>query len=181
VPHAADERGAPEEAALETNVNGALRPDGARDERISAKAREEFNKHRSTWGARCATPTRSWAGVSMKGDDDAEILVKVSWFPPRRGGPPPHDPPPEVARLQRRLEAHSRGARIEGDLGLIGETIPGSDNRVSPRSTRSFRPSESARPSRRRAGSRRPFFQHRVCFRHPCLLSAPVCFQDRDR
>jgi len=66
----------------------------------------------------------------MKGDDDAEILVKVSWFRPEEGDLASR-PSARVARLQRRLEAHSR-ERIERDLGLIGETISRSDNPREP-------------------------------------------------
>jgi hypothetical protein len=120
-----------QEAALDANVNARFGRMELATERISAKLRADFLKHRAAWGNKIRVADSELAGVSLKDDDHAEVLVRVAWFRPEEGEL-------RVTTLHQNWTQDrddwkmTSEERHDGDIGLIGEPVPPAPERTEP-------------------------------------------------
>ena len=112
-----------QEAATELNVNSRFGRMELAAERVSPAQREAFLERRKSWGANVRVADYELAGFKMKGEADAEMIVKVSWYRIDEG---------DLRTTLLKQKWHDfKGdwklvaeARADGDLGLIGEPAP---------------------------------------------------------
>src|SRR5438067_10312587 len=74
-----------QEVATELNVNTRFGRMEMAAEQVAPKEREEFLRHRTGWGGRIRVADAEIIGLSMKGDDDADVTLRVAWFRPDEG------------------------------------------------------------------------------------------------
>ena len=112
-----------QEAATELNVNTRFGRMELAAERVAPAAREAFLSRRRAWGGNIRVADYEMASFRMKGESDAEMVVKVAWYRIDEGDL-------HVTMLKqnwhdfrgewRLVDEH----RAEGAGGLIGEPIP---------------------------------------------------------
>ncbi len=112
-----------QEAATELNVNTRFGRMELAAEHVAPAAREAFLTRRKAWGGNVRVADYELAGFAMKGDSDAEMLVKVAWYRVDQGDL-------RVTTLKQKWHDF-RGdwrlvdeSRADGDVGLIGEPVP---------------------------------------------------------
>ena len=112
-----------QEAASELNVNARFGRMEMAGEHVSPKAKEQFFERRKAWGGKIRVADYEMAGMRMlKGEEDAEMLVRVAWYRVDEG---------DLRTTTLRQKWHDfKGAwklveetRIDGDVGLLGEAI----------------------------------------------------------
>lgn len=111
-----------QEAASELNVNTRFGRMELAAEHVAPTARETFFETRRAWGGRIRVADYELAGLRMKGDADAEIFVRVAWFRIDEG---------DLRATTLRQKWHDfkgdwklvEEARIDGDVGLLGEPV----------------------------------------------------------
>ena len=112
-----------QEAATELNVNTRFGRLELAAEKVAPAAREAFLARRKAWGGNVRVADYELASFKMKGESDAEMVVKVAWYRIDEGDL-------RVTMLKqswhdfkgdwRLVDEH----RAEGDVGLIGEPAP---------------------------------------------------------
>ncbi len=111
-----------QEAAIELNTNTRFGRMELAAERVAPKAREAFFVRRRTWGNKIRLADYEMAGLKMKGDDDAETFVRIAWY--RVDEDDLH-----VTTIRQKWHDFKgdwrmvEEARIDGDVGLLGEPI----------------------------------------------------------
>lgn len=111
-----------QEAASELNVNARFGRMELAAERVAPKARDAFFQRRRGWGGKIRIADYEMAGMKMRGDDDAEMFVRVAWYRVDEG---------DLRLTTLRQKWHDfkgdwklvEEARIDGDVGLLGEPI----------------------------------------------------------
>jgi hypothetical protein len=124
-----------QEAATELNVNTRFGRMELASERVAPAARDAFLARRKAWGANVRVADYELAGFHMKGDADAEMLVKVAWYRLDEG---------DLHQTTLKQKWHDfKGdwrlideARAEGDLGLIGEPMPSDPPKAGPKNAK---------------------------------------------
>ncbi|HVH43725.1 MAG TPA: hypothetical protein VM925_15330 [Labilithrix sp.] len=112
-----------QEAATELNLNTRFGRMELASERVAPAAREAFLARRRAWGANVRVADYELAGFHMKGNADAEMLVKVAWYRMDQG---------DLRTTLLKQKWHDfKGEwklvdenRADGDLGLMGEALP---------------------------------------------------------
>jgi hypothetical protein len=116
-----------QEAATELNVNTRFGRMELASERVAPAAREAFLARRKAWGGNVRVADYELAGFHMKGENDAEMLVKVAWYRLDQGDL-------HITTLKQKWHDFKGDwrlvdeSRAEGDVGLIGETAPASES-----------------------------------------------------
>jgi hypothetical protein len=111
-----------QEAANELNVNTRFGRMELAAERVAPKAREAFFERRRTWGHRIRLADYEMAGMKMKGEEDAEMYVRIAWYRVDEGDL-------HVTTLRQKWHDFKgdwrlvEEARSDGDVGLVGEPI----------------------------------------------------------
>lgn len=109
-----------QEAATELNVNTRFGRMELAAERVAPTARDAFLARRKAWGGNVRVADYELAGFHMKGDSDAEMLIKVAWYRLDQGDL-------RVTTLKQKWHDFKGDwrlvdeSRAEGDVGLIGE------------------------------------------------------------
>ncbi len=112
-----------QETATELNTHSRFGRMELATEHVDPAQREAFLGRHKSWGNSIRVADYEMAGFKMKGDDNAETLVRVSWYRVENGD------------LRNTLIKQSwkqvKGAwrlteevRAEGDAGLIGDPVP---------------------------------------------------------
>lgn len=120
-----------QEAANELNVNTRFGRLELAAEKVAPKAKDAFFERRRGWGGRVRVADVELAGMKMKGENDAEMFVKVAWYLVDEG---------DLHTTTLRQAWHDfkgdwklvEETRTDGDVGLLGETI----ERVAPKGPR---------------------------------------------
>jgi hypothetical protein len=109
-----------QEAANELNANQRFGRTELLAERVSEPLREKFFERRKTWGTRIQIADSEVLGFKMKGDDQAEFMLRVAWYKIDEGD--------LHATTVKQSWKDFRGAwklvgedRADGDLGLFGD------------------------------------------------------------
>lgn len=115
-----------QEAATELNVNTRFGRMELAAERVAPAAREAFLARRKSWGGNVRVADYELASFRMKGETDAEMVVKVAWYRIDEGDL-------HITMLKQKWHDF-RGdwrlvdeQRAEGDVGLIGEPVPAAE------------------------------------------------------
>lgn len=112
-----------QEAATELNVNARFGRMEMAAEHVAPTAKEQFFERRKAWGNRVRVADYEVAGMRlMKGEDDAEMIVKIAWYKVDEG---------DLRQTTVRQKWHdfkgswklTEETRIDGDVGLLGERI----------------------------------------------------------
>jgi hypothetical protein len=112
-----------QEAAADMNLNARFGRMELAAESVSPKGRERFFERRRAWGSAIRIADYELQGVKMKGDDDAEIFVRIAWFRVNEGDL-------RSTLLQQKWHDYKGDwklddeSRLDGDVGLIGEPLP---------------------------------------------------------
>jgi hypothetical protein len=112
-----------QEAATDLNVNTRFGRMELAAERVAPTSREAFLARRKAWGGNIRVADYELAGFHMKGEADAEMLVKVAWYRIDEGDL-------RVTTLKQKWHDFKGDWRLvdeqraEGDVGLIGEPPP---------------------------------------------------------
>ena len=119
-----------QEAATELNINTRFGRMELAAEKVAPAAREAFLARRRAWGGNVRVADYEMASFRMKGETDAEMVVKVAWYRIDEGDL-------RVTMLKQKWHDF-RGdwrlvdeQRAEGDVGLIGEPVPTATARTS--------------------------------------------------
>jgi hypothetical protein len=112
-----------QEAAQELNVNTRFGRMEMAIERVAVKEREAWLATHKAWGGKIHIADVEMAGVKAKGDEEAEVIVRVAWYLAE-----------QLELRSTTLKQHWKDVngdmmlvgetRIDGDLGLLGEKIP---------------------------------------------------------
>jgi hypothetical protein len=88
---------------------------------VAPSARDDFTAHHRAWGAGVRIAELEVAGLHPKGDQDCEVIVRVSWYRPDQQ---------DLRTTTVKQHWHDTNGwqlqseeRVEGDVGLLGETI----------------------------------------------------------
>jgi hypothetical protein len=121
-----------QEAATELNVNTRFGRMELAAEKVAPAARDAFLERRRSWGANIRVADYEMTGFRMmKGESDAEMLVKVAWYRIDQGDL-------RITVLKQKWHDFKgdwklvEEARADGDLGLIGEPLPAPPPRTAP-------------------------------------------------
>jgi hypothetical protein len=112
-----------QEAATELNVNTRFGRMELAAEHVAPEHREAFFTRRKSWGGNIRVADYEMAGFKMKGESDAEMVVKVAWYRVDQGDL-------RITFLKQKWHDFKGAwrlvdeARAEGDVGLIGEPTP---------------------------------------------------------
>ncbi|MBX3208357.1 MAG: hypothetical protein KF764_25150 [Labilithrix sp.] len=115
-----------QEAATELNLNTRFGRMEMATERVAPAARDAFLARRRAWGGNVRVADYELAGFQMKGENDAEMLVKVAWYRIDQGDL-------RVTMLKQKWHDFKGDWRLvdetraDGDVGLIGEPAPPGD------------------------------------------------------
>jgi hypothetical protein len=127
-----------QEAANELNLNTKFGRMEMAAERVAPKAKEQFYEHHKGWGGKVRVADYELAGMKMNGDDTAEVVVKVAWFVIDEGDL-------RTTTLRQKWKGDIKGdwkmveeARVDGDLGLLGEKVEAPAAAKEPAKRRSF-------------------------------------------
>ena len=126
-----------QEAATELNVNTRFGRMELAAERVAPAAREAFLARRRAWGGNVRVADYEMASFRMKGEADAETVVKVAWYRIDEGDL-------HVTMLKQNWHDF-RGEwrlvneqRAEGAIGLIGEPVTAEPARPSSKKAAHF-------------------------------------------
>jgi len=112
-----------QETSTELNTNTRFGRLELATEHVDPKHREAFLVQHKAWGNNIRVADYEMAGFKMKGDDDAETLVRVSWYRVENG-----DLRNTLIRQQwKQVKGDWRlieEARAEGDPGLMNDALP---------------------------------------------------------
>jgi hypothetical protein len=114
-----------QEAATELNVNTRFGRLELAAEKVAPTARDAFMQRREAWGSTVRVADYEFAGLRMKGKEDAEMLVKIAWYRIDQGDL-------RVTTLKQQWHDFKGDwrlvdeSRADGDVGLIGEKMPSS-------------------------------------------------------
>lgn len=111
-----------QEAATELNVNTRFGRMELAAEHVAPDAREAFMERRRAWGNNVRVADYELAGFHMKGETDAEMLVRVAWYRVDQG---------ELRSTLVKQKWHDfKGSwklvdegRADGDPGLLGDAV----------------------------------------------------------
>ncbi len=130
-----------QEAATELNVNSRFGRMEVATEQVAPAQREAFLERHKAWGGAVRIADYEMAGFKMKGEEDAETLVRISWYRVEQG---------DLRNTLLRQKWHDfKGSwrlvdesRAEGDIGVFGEPSPlpagGSPDASAPKKTAQF-------------------------------------------
>ncbi len=119
-----------QEAATELNINTRFGRMELAAERVAPAAREAFLARRRAWGGNVRVADYEMASFRMKGEADAEMVVKVAWYRIDEGDL-------RVTMLKQKWHDFRGDWRLvdehraEGDVGLIGEPAPADTARTT--------------------------------------------------
>jgi hypothetical protein len=109
-----------QEAANDLNTNQRFGRMELVAERIAEPSREKFFEHRKGWGTRIQIADSEMLGLKMKGDDEAEVMLRVAWYKIDEGD--------LHATTLKQSWKDFRGSwkltgedRTDGDVGLFGD------------------------------------------------------------
>lgn len=112
-----------QETATELNTNSRFGRMELATEHVDPALREAYLTRHKTWGNVVRVADYEMAGFKMKGDNDAETLVRVSWYRVENGD--------LKNTLLKQSWKQVKGdwrlvdeSRSEGDAGLIGDAMP---------------------------------------------------------
>jgi len=114
-----------QDAAQELNLNTRFGRMELAAEHVSEKARAKFFDSRKAWGGAIRVADYELAGLSMKGEGEAETLVKIAWYRANEGDL-------KVTTLKQKWRDFkgdwklTEEARIDGEHGLLGDQAPAS-------------------------------------------------------
>lgn len=112
-----------QETATELNVNSRFGRMELATEHVAPEQRELWVQRHKAWGGAIRVADYEMAGFKMKGDNDAETLVRVSWYRVEQG---------ELRNTMLKQSWHSSKGTwqlvdeksADGDVGLLGEPPP---------------------------------------------------------
>jgi hypothetical protein len=109
-----------QEAASDMNMNARFGRMELAAEAVSPKAHDAFLEHRKDWGGKIRIADYELQGLKMKGDEDADIFVRIAWFRVNEGDL-------RVTTIHQKWHDY-RGdwklvdeLRLDGDVGVLGE------------------------------------------------------------
>jgi hypothetical protein len=112
-----------QEAASELNTNQRFGRMELVAERVSEPSREKFFERRKAWGSKIQIADSEVMGFKMKGDDQAEIMLRIAWYKVDEGD--------LHATTIKQSWKDFRGSwkligeeRTDGELGLFGDAPP---------------------------------------------------------
>jgi len=112
-----------QETATELNVNSRFGRMELATEHVAPSHREAWLQHHRAWGGNVRVADYEMAGFKMKGDNEAETLVRLSWYRLEQG---------DLRNTMLKQTWHqTKGAwqlteekHADGDVGLLGEPPP---------------------------------------------------------
>lgn len=111
-----------QEAANELNTNQRFGRMELVAERVSEASREKFFERRKQWGGRIQVADSEVMGFKMKGDSNAEVMLKIGWYRVDEGD--------LHTTVVKQSWKDFKGAwklvneeRTDGDSGLLGEAV----------------------------------------------------------
>jgi hypothetical protein len=119
-----------QEAANELNQNGRFGRAELVAERVADGSREKFFERRRNWGGAIQIADSEVTSFKMKGDSEAEVMLKVGWYRQDEGDL--HTT--AVKQSWKDFKGTwklTNEERTEGDIGLLGEPIPKIDPGVA--------------------------------------------------
>jgi len=119
-----------QEAANELNQNGRFGRAELVAERVADGSREKFFERRRNWGGAIQIADSEVTSFKMKGDAEAEVMLKVGWYRQDEGDL--HTT--AVKQSWKDFKGTwklTNEERMDGDLGLLGEPIPKIDPTVA--------------------------------------------------
>jgi hypothetical protein len=112
-----------QETATELNTNSRFGRMELATEHVDPAQREAFLGRHKTWGNAIRVADYEMAGFKMKGDNDAETLVRVSWYRVENGDLKNT----LIKQSWKQVKGDWRlveEVRADGDAGLIGDPAP---------------------------------------------------------
>jgi hypothetical protein len=111
-----------QETAQELNTNTRFGRLELATEKVAQKARADFLQKHAGWGGKVRIADAEMVGLRMKGEEDAEVSVRVAWYRPDED---------ELRMTVLRQQWHDfKGdwmmtdeSRADGELGLLGEPV----------------------------------------------------------
>ena len=121
-----------QEAANDLNTNMRFGRIELAVERVAPAERETFMEHRRGWGSNVRIADYEMMAAKLTADSDADVTLRVAWYRPD-----------EQDLRTTTVKQHWRDqkgdwqlvseARIDGDVGLLGEPRPAPDPQDAPR------------------------------------------------
>lgn len=117
-----------QEAASDLNLNARFGRMELAAEAVDAKAKDKFFERRRAWGGNVRIADYELQGLRMKGEEDAEIFVRVAWFRVDEGDL-------RVTTVQQKWHDFKGDwklvdeSRSDGDAGLLGEPVPATEKK----------------------------------------------------
>ena len=112
-----------QETATELNTNSRFGRMELATEHVDPVQREAFLGRHKSWGNAIRVADYEMAGFKMKGDNDAETLVRVSWYRVENGDLKNT----LIKQSWKQVKGDWRlieEVRADGDAGLIGDPVP---------------------------------------------------------
>jgi|HubBroStandDraft_6_1064221.scaffolds.fasta_scaffold1003781_2 hypothetical protein len=110
-----------QEAAQELNLDARFGRTEIAMDHVAPPARDAFTAHHRGWGTSVRVADVELAGMRAHSEHDVEILVRVAWYRPEEQ---------ELHMTTVKQGWNDKNgwqlvteARIEGDVGLLGETV----------------------------------------------------------
>jgi hypothetical protein len=113
-----------QQTAQEFNLDSRFGRGEAVMDRVAPDARDDYTSHHRVWGSAVRVADVELAGMRPHGEHDVEVFVRVAWYRIE-------DEDLRSTTLQQTWHDKPDGSgwqlvaerRVEGDLGLLGETI----------------------------------------------------------
>jgi hypothetical protein len=110
-----------QETTQEFNLDMRYGRSEAAIEHVAPAARDDFAAHHRAWGNGVRIAELEITGMRPKGDRDVEVTVNVAWYRPDQQ---------ELRTTTVKQHWHDQSGwqlvneeRVEGDVGLLGETV----------------------------------------------------------
>ena len=110
-----------QEAAQELNLDARFGRSEIAMDHVAPRARDAFSAHHRGWGTTVRIADLDLAGARAHGDHDVDILVRVAWY--RLEEQDLHTTTVKQGWNDKNGWQLVTEARIEGDVGLLGETV----------------------------------------------------------
>ncbi|HZU82616.1 MAG TPA: hypothetical protein VE987_06855 [Polyangiaceae bacterium] len=110
-----------QEIAQEFNQDARFGRNELMIEHVAPAARDDFAAHHRAWGTEVRVADVELAGMKARGEHELEVLVRVAWYRP-------DEQELRVTTVEQRWQDANgwqlaAEKRVDGDLGLLGETV----------------------------------------------------------
>jgi|HubBroStandDraft_5_1064220.scaffolds.fasta_scaffold349257_1 hypothetical protein len=110
-----------QEAAQELNLDARFGRSEIAMDHVAPRARDAFSAHHRGWGTTVRIADLDLAGARAHGDHDVDILVRVAWY--RLEEQDLHTTTVKQGWNDKNGWQLVDETRIDGDVGLLGETV----------------------------------------------------------